>query len=129
MWQFEQLSYHAKGGCKLEGAEPAVVIYCEDGFLGLYELEEVADIKSSSHVPVEKYLYLGAPGIKEIKAHHGDSITYSVDTGHLAVTEFVGPNLNFYMTNVFHLMGESNTPESEKPMIISGYHTPSMIAI
>jgi hypothetical protein len=58
-------------------------------------------------------MLLGPPGALNIKANSENSIVFAVDTGHMVVTEFLGSSGKLFLTNVFHLLGDSEDTSSD----------------
>ena len=59
-------------------------------------------------------MFLGPPGALNIKGNPNDSIVYGLQTGHLVVTEFLGSAGKYFVTNVYHLMGDQRPPPEDQ---------------
>ena len=89
LFDYELGNVAGRENCTVTVAEPTAVITCGDGYLGFYSLKALADPWSVPIYP-DKFMLLAPPGAQNIKPSPNEAVCFTVDTGELVVTEFVG---------------------------------------
>lgn len=97
-------------------ADPAAVIYCENGLILLFNIMTMMSPNSVSIVP-DKYLQTNAGGVFGFKTNPGYSVSYATPDGALVITSLRTSleTQSLYRTSVYHLEDDEDPTSLVKP--------------